>query len=96
MTNTISVFEPSAPYPTEKQQKRRTLDELKGKVVGFIDNSKPNFNYLVDDLADIMERRYGVKSTVKHQKRLPSIAASDEVMEDVVGKCDLVITGCGD
>ena len=96
MTSRISLFDPTAPDRTEGQQVRRTLDGLEGKVVGFIDNSKPNFNHLVDDLAALMESRYGVKSTVKHAKRAPSIAASEEVMKDLSARCDLVITGAGD
>ena len=35
------------------------LDGLAGKTVGFIDNAKPNFQYLVDDLADLHARGLG-------------------------------------
>ena len=34
------------------QQSERMLTALAGKVVGFIDNAKPNFNHLVDDLGE--------------------------------------------
>ena len=34
------------------EQAQQLLAGLAGKVVGFIDNAKPNFNHLVDDLAD--------------------------------------------
>ena len=47
----------------------KPLETLQGKVVGFIDNSKPNFNYLVDDLAELLSRSYGVARVVKHRKR---------------------------
>ena len=96
MSNSISLFNPSAPEPSRGQQQRRALDGLKGKVVGFIDNSKPNFSYLVDDLAALMESRYGVKSTVKHSKRASGVPAPEEVMKDVLERCDIVITGSGD
>lgn len=92
----ISIFDPTAPGRSDSQQKRHVLDSLKNKVVGFIDNSKPNFNYLVDDLAELLVDKHGVKSTVKHQKRIASIAASEEVMKEFAGQCDLVITGSGD
>ena len=96
MTAKISVLDPTAAERSQSHQKRRTLDGLKGKVVGFIDNSKPNFNYLVDDLAELMEQSYGVKATFKYSKRIASIPASDEAMDDLTGNCDLVITGAGD
>ena len=96
MTVNISVYDPTAPELAGAQLQRRALDDLKGKVVGFIDNSKPNFNYLVDDLAELLVSRHGVKSTVKHRKRMASIPAPEEVMQDLAERCDLVITGSGD
>lgn len=96
MPSSISIFDPSAPSPAADQQTRRALDGLNGKVVGFIDNAKPNFNYLVEDLAELLVGKHGVKSIVKHRKRTASSPATDEVMKDVTGKCDLLITGSGD
>ncbi len=96
MAANIFVFEPTAPYGRKDLQKRRQLDGLAGKVVGFIDNAKPNFNHLVDDLAELLVSRYGVTSTVKCNKRSPGIPAPEDIMADVVRQCDLVITGSGD
>jgi hypothetical protein len=79
-----------------KRHAWRPLDTLAGKVVGFIDNSKPNFQHLVDDLADLLTSRYGVSSVIKHRKLAASIPAPDTALADVLEKCDLVITGSGD
>ena len=92
----VSVFDPTAPYPAEGQQKRRALDGLHGKVVGFIDNAKLNFDHLVDDLAELLVSKHGVKSIVKHRKHMAAIPAEDEVIKNLAGQCDLVITGSGD
>lgn len=96
MNNHISVFDPSAPERSGGIQRRAPLDGLKGKVVGFIDNSKPNFNYLVDDIDEIMVSRYGVISTLKFSKPSSGVPATDETLRKLVEKCDLVITGSGD
>jgi len=96
MAGSIVVFDPVAPEPDEPRQSRRVLDGLAGKVVGFIDNGKPNFDHLVDDLAELLKSRHGVKSTLKRSKRAASIPAPEEVMKDLAGQCDLVITGAGD
>ena len=96
MTTKLFVFDPTAPEGTKGRQTRRALDSLKGKVAGFIDNSKPNYNHLVDDIGELLMRRYGVNSTVKHSKHLASIAASEEVMRDITNRCDFVIAGLGD
>jgi len=65
-------------------------------VVGFIDNAKPNFNYLVDDLADILISKYGVASVLKRGKVAASIPAPEAVIREVSDQCGLVITGSGD
>ncbi len=96
MTGSTLVYDPTAPMPDADGPKRRALDGLAGKVVGFIDNSKPNFNHLVDDIAEFLQAKHGVKAVVKHRKRAASIPAPAEVMNDIVEKCDLVITGSGD
>ena len=57
MPATIRIYDPTAPAGDGPQLARRTLDSLNGKTVGFIDNAKPNFNFLVDDLAVEFDRR---------------------------------------
>jgi hypothetical protein len=96
MSQTIQVLDPTAPDRTQGQQPRRTLASLEGKVAGFIDNSKPNFEYLAADLGELLRSRYGVKSVVTHRKHVASVAASAAVMEDLRARCDFVITGMGD
>ena len=90
------VYDPTAPSPEATQNLRRSVGDLKGKVVGFIDNSKPNFNLLIDDLAELLRSRYGVKSIVKTGKRSASMPATSQVLDDLASQCDLVVTGSGD
>ncbi len=96
MTATVLLYDPTAPRREEARHQRRNLDALAGKVVGFIDNAKPNFNLLVDDLADLLMARHGVKAVVKRGKRGASMPAPDNVYEELASQCDLVITGSGD
>ena len=69
---------------------------LSGKVVGFIDNTKPNFNHLIDDLADVLVADYGVKQVLKRGKRVQSIPAPENVLAELQAEADVVITGSGD
>ena len=96
MSESILVYEPVAPCLTEQRSLRRSLDSLSGKTVGFIDNSKPNFQLLADDLSELLMTRYGAASVVRHRKRSASIPAPDTELADIAEKCDLVITGSGD
>jgi hypothetical protein len=91
----MQVYDPTAPGPAT-QDLRRAVGDLRGKVVGFIDNTKPNFNLLVDDLATLLTERYGVKSVIKRGKRSVATPAPTQVLDDLAAQCDLVITGSGD
>jgi hypothetical protein len=96
MTGSILVYDPTAPTQNEAQNLRRTLEDLRGKTIGFIDNAKPNFHHLVDDLADVLTRKYGVAAVLKRRKRGAAMPAADEVVDELASQCDLVITGSGD
>lgn len=94
---TLTLFDPTAPRreapATPAARKGLTLQ---GAVVGFIDNAKPNFNFLVDDLAELLTAKYGVARVIKRRKRSASVPAPAEVMDELTRECDLVITGSGD
>ncbi len=95
MSNFIQVLDPTPPRKSETAQQRRFLDGLQGKVVGFIDNAKPNFNYLVDDLAELLVAKYGVASVVKHRKR-GQVPVEEGALANLADRCDAVIAGSGD
>ena len=59
------------------------LTTLQGKVVGFIDNSKPNFSFLADDLGELLRAKYGVKKVVRHRKPTASVSASPQIFADI-------------
>jgi len=95
MDSDVLVYEPVA-SPNEAQQLRQALDRVKGKVIGFIDNAKPNFNYLVDDLAERLTSKYGATAVVKRRKVRAGIPAPDTLMQELSQECDAIITGSGD
>ena len=90
------ILNPSAPAGRAISAPRQTLKGFKGKVVGFIDNSKPNFNLLADDIAELLVQQHGAARVVRHRKRTASEGASDAVLQDIKDNCDVVITGSGD
>ncbi len=96
MASATTVLSPEAPAMQRRQQQRLRVDTLKGKVVGFIDNAKPNFNYLVEDLGELLKKQYGVKEVVIRRKRAASIPAPTSYIDELAVCCDLVITGSGD
>jgi antitoxin component HigA of HigAB toxin-antitoxin module len=96
MIATIKLYDPTGvPLPTSEQIEQ-AVTALTGKVVGFIDNSKPNFDHLVADLAELLTSRYGVARVLTHRKRAASVPAANELLDDFARQCDLVIAGSGD
>lgn len=96
MTTTQLVYDPVAPCLTAAHDSRRSLDGLAGKVIGFIDNAKPNFDLLADDLSELLVGQYGVARVVRQRKRSASQGLAEAAMNELVEQCDAVITGSGD
>ena len=72
------------------------LKDLRDKRVGLIDNSKPNGKQLLEELADLLKTRYGVKDVVYHRKPSQSRPAAPEVIARMAGECDYAIAAIGD
>ena len=95
MTQTV-ILDPAASSGTGAQRPWKALDTLHGKVVAFIDNSKPNFNHLAADLGELLVKHHGVARVIHHRKRAASVPALVSVYADIEANVDLVITGSGD
>jgi len=94
---TVTLFDPTAPRGEARAESApRALAGLSGAVVGFIDNAKPNFDHLVNDLAELLVSRYGVRRVIKRRKPSASVPARPELVEELAGECDVVIAGSGD
>ena len=96
MSASLLVYDPIAPCLTQAGKSRHSLDGMAGKVIGFIDNSKPNFNLLAEDLSQLLIDQYGVKEVMVRRKRSASQGLSDDAMGELVAQVDAVITGSGD
>ena len=96
MSNSL-ILDPAAGVARSVVHGTTAPGDLGGKTVAFIDNAKPNFDNLVEDLAEILVREHGVARVIKHRKRAASIPAPDSIYDDICAqKADLVITGSGD
>ena len=94
MAAEILILDPIAESSNDPHATGR-INELNGKVIGFIDNGKPNFHYLIDDLSELLKSKFGVEKIVRHRKR-GSVPIESTVMADMSEQCDVVITGSGD
>ena len=99
MAAKVTLYDPTAPRRESEHAagaREVVLASLAGKVVGFIDNAKPNFDLLADDLGHLLVSKYGVARVVKRRKPSASVPATAEVIAELADTCDVVITGSGD
>jgi len=69
---------------------------LKGRTVGFLDNTKPNFDRLVGDLEELLRERFGVQGVIHRKKANASTPASLELLAELAKQCDVVFAGSAD
>jgi hypothetical protein len=69
---------------------------LAGLTVGFVDNTKHNFDRLADEIGAVLRERHGVKLVVRRRKANASTPAAREILVDLAKTCDVVFAGSGD
>ena len=70
--------------------------DLRGLTVGFLDNTKHNFDRLAAGMAELLRERFGVKHVVHARKANAAGAAAPEIIEALGKECDLVFAGSAD
>ena len=84
----------------ETRQEHVTLPALPpsvaGRTVGFIDNTKHNFDRLADEIGAILRERHGVTAVIRRRKANASTPAPPELLAELAKTCDVVFAGSGD
>jgi chorismate mutase len=73
----------------------RFLD-LHGKIVGLLDNSKPNADKLQERLAELLKERVGVAGVVARRKITAQQGAPKQYLDELAAQADFVLSGLGD
>ena len=71
-------------------------ESLAGRTIGFIDNTKHNFDRLADEIGGLLRERHGVKSVVRRRKANAATPATPEILVELAKTCDVVFAGSGD
>jgi hypothetical protein len=72
------------------------LTDLNGRVLGLLANGKRNSDALLDAVTSLLQDTYDVKGVVRLNKRDVSRPAKQEIVDELLEKCDAVITAIGD
>ena len=69
---------------------------LQGLTVGFLDNTKHNFDRLVEGIGLVLKERFGVARVVHARKANAASPAAPEIIAALAKECDLVFAGSAD
>ncbi|MGE5216566.1 MAG: hypothetical protein ACM3SP_06115 [Chloroflexota bacterium] len=70
--------------------------DLRGKWIGFLDNSKPNADKLAGRFEELLKARYGVAGLISRRKLTAQQGAPKEYLDELAAQADFVLTGLGD
>jgi hypothetical protein len=92
---TLRVVSPEGPAATTiPVELSHGLESLAGRGLGFLSNTKPNIDLLLQTYASLLQQRYGITS-FQARKRNAAVGAGPLVTE-VSAQADGVVTGIAD
>ena len=93
---TITVYNPCGDVqPVKKLPLAPRLTDLKGRVIGVINNSKPGSYALFPYLEELLERNFGAR-ILEWVVPFGSLPDRPEILNEILSRCHAVITGLGD
>ena len=92
---TIKFLDPRAAVNPKERPLVPGLDSLEGKVIGIIDNGQSNSTDMFKELAKLLQERLQVKEVLFKTQPSHMQGAPRPTMEEMLNRCDAVITGLG-
>ncbi len=69
-------------------------ETLDGQRVGFLDNAKPNTDVFLSRVEELLRERFALSQVIRQRKRHGGRPAED--MDDLAGRCQVVVNGVSD
>jgi hypothetical protein len=92
----IQVLSPVATLASQATTAPPLPRQWTGRTVGFLDNTKSNFDRLTAGIGELLRDRYGVTTVVHRRKANASTPAAPEIIADLSKSCDVVFAGSAD
>ncbi len=93
---TIEILVPTAEDVPEEIGLSGSLPDLRGKVVGLLENRKFHADTFLTELKDVLLNDYGAEKVVYEKKFTYSAACASETLESLAEQCDVVIHAIAD
>lgn len=92
----LVVLDPTSGSVVERATRASRPDSLEGKRVGFLDNSKRNSDRVLQYVDELLRERYGIAASIHRRKPTSSRVLPDELLQEMLRECDVVVPGVGD
>lgn len=90
------VFDPTVAATQEESSLTPRLTNFEGLTIGILDNTKGLSLPILQRVVELMQQRLGAGEIVYHRKLPFGRVAEKAIVDDMVVRCDLVLTAIGD
>ena len=95
MENTLGFIDPTAGGGKAKIALAPRPDDLAGKVLGLLDNTKEQGTLILETLGNALREQYGVARVVLLRKEHYSKPATDALIDQMAKEVDVAIAALG-
>ena len=92
----MGLLSPIDPAAYSRWSPAPRLDSIHGKVGGFLGNRKANASLLLQGVKELMYKDFDLRDGFEVDKYVYSRPAADDIIDDLVAKCDFVVTCIAD
>ncbi len=92
---TIKFLDPRVTINPKDRPLVPALDTLENKVIGIIDNGQANSTTMFQELAKLIQEKFQTKEVLFKTKPTHMQGAPKAMMDEILSRCDAVITGLG-
>ena len=91
----LLMLDPRADVLLENHPLVPALETLEGKVLGILDNGQANSSPMFDELAQLVREKLHVAEVIVRKKPTHMQGAPGPMIDELVSRCDAVVTGLG-
>jgi hypothetical protein len=90
------VLDPTDEASPLEKKVASAVPDLQGKVIGFLDISKPKGDIFLKRLEELLTERYRVKGVMHRRKPTYTAPAPPALREELARRCDVIIEALAD
>ena len=92
----IQILDPTAEDVPEELGLSPKLPDLRGKVVGLLENRKYHADSFLQELQQVLIQDYGADKVVYATKFSYSAPCAEETLDSLVSECDVLVHAIAD